>query len=122
MAKKILIVEDNPDTVAMIHLLLENAGYAVAIAYDGQEGLEQARALNPDLILADIMMPRMDGLVMNQRLKEDPKTKDIPIVMISAHDGMRALFDNTLGTRVEDYLVKPVNSKILLAKLKALLP
>ena len=83
MPKKILVVDDNKDTVAMIKTLLEKAGFDVATAPDGQEGYRKAQEVMPDMILLDIMMPIMDGFTMNKLLKENSQTEKIPVIIIS---------------------------------------
>ena len=118
--KKILVVDDNKDTVTTMKMVLEKAGYAVSVAFNGQEGYERAQTVMPDAILLDMMMPIMDGYTMNQYLKRNPSTKDIPVIVISARGGMAPMFDVKNGTQVEDYMVKPVNSRALLMRIEEL--
>jgi CheY-like chemotaxis protein len=80
----ILIVDDDPDQHSVCGTLLEHAGYAVLHAFDGQEGVELARARRPDLVLMDIRMPRMDGIAARRALDADPGTARIPVVAVSA--------------------------------------
>ena len=118
MGKKILVVDDNPDTVAMMRQLLEKEGYELSVAYNGEEGYRQARVVLPDMILLDIMMPIMDGYTMNLYLKERPETQNIPVVVISARSGMAPMFETEKGAPIQGYMVKPVNSKVLLLKIE----
>jgi len=84
MPKKILIVDDEPQMVSMIELRLQAAGYTVITACDGQEGLETAKKEVPDLIILDVMMPKMDGYKVCGLLKADTRYNKIPIVMFTA--------------------------------------
>lgn len=84
--KKILIVDDEPDIVTYLSLLLENNGYIVVSACDGRRGLEMARTEAPDLVCLDIMMPKKSGVALYQEIKTDPKLKKLPCVIISAYE------------------------------------
>lgn len=83
MSKKILIVDDEPDTVTFISAVLEENGYASIGAKDGVEGLELLRKENPDLVLLDLMMPRKSGITMFQELRKDPDLSHIPVVVVT---------------------------------------
>lgn len=121
MSKKILVVDDNADTVGMLKTFLEKAGFEVGSAPNGQEGYQKAQELMPDLILLDIMMPTMDGFTMNQHLKQNSKTQNIPVIIISARGGMAPLFEADPKTRIDGYLVKPFRSEALLKKIEEVL-
>ncbi len=84
MIKSILVVDDEPEQLLMVESLLKERGYTVVVASDGEEGLKKALQVRPDLILLDIMMPRMDGTETASRLKNDPRTKNIPIFFLTA--------------------------------------
>jgi CheY-like chemotaxis protein len=114
MPKKCLVVDDNIETVDIVSFILKKAGYEVVVAYDGQAGLQKAATTRPDIILLDIMMPIVDGCSMNKQLKEDPSTRDIPVIIMSARSGMEPMFEGTEGPRVQGYLVKPFDRKDLL--------
>ena len=86
MAKKILIIDDEKDMVDILNTILQHDGYEVVTAYDGEEGLQRVKESTPDLIITDIMMPRMDGFTFAQKIKEDPSTSGIPIIMLTAKD------------------------------------
>jgi CheY-like chemotaxis protein len=118
MPKKILVVDDNKETVHSLNFALEKNGYEVIYAYDGQEGYLMATETKPDLILLDIMMPVMDGYTMNRHLKENPITKDIPVVIITAKKGAHPLFGPEEETHVTAILTKPFAFKDLLAKIQ----
>lgn len=81
--KKILIVDDEPDFVEMLKMRLEANNYEVVSASDGEEGLKKAKEEQPNLILLDIMMPRVDGTTMAQNLKLNPETKDTPVIFLT---------------------------------------
>ena len=114
MSKKCLVVDDNIETVDILKLILEKAGYEVHWAYDGQKGLELAKKILPDIILLDIMMPVMDGCTMFKHLKEDIPTQNIPVIIITARSGMAPMFDAGIGVPVQGYLVKPFERKVLI--------
>ena len=84
MAKKILIVDDDPDLVEAVSIILESKGYTVAAAYGGVEGLEKAKTEKPDLIVLDVMMPDKDGYEVCRELKADEKYRSIPILLLTA--------------------------------------
>lgn len=121
MPKRILVVEDEPDMVGMIKMRLEAAGYETKEALDGQEGLALAREEEPDLIILDLMLPKLDGYKLCRMLKFDEKYRHIPIIMFTAkaQEG-----DIKLGKEVgvNAYITKPFESQVLLSKIKELLP
>ncbi|MFH1074999.1 MAG: response regulator [Candidatus Firestonebacteria bacterium] len=118
---KILIAEDETDISFIIETVLKKIGHVVMTAFDGETALAKATAEKPDLILLDIMMPKMDGFTINSRLKENPKTKDIKVLIMTAKGGMKGLFD--LGKRysVNGYMEKPFQVNMLLDKIKEVL-
>lgn len=118
--KKILIVDDEKDLVEILTLRLEANNYEVILAYDGKEALDKARKIKPDLIITDLMLPKMDGYKVCRMLKFDEKYKHIPIVMFTAR-AQRS--DEKLGYEVgaDAYIVKPFEPLALLDKIKELL-
>jgi len=118
--KKILVVEDEAELTEAIQIRLEQAGYEVLTAYDGQEALENARAENPDLIVLDLMLPKMDGYKVCRMLKFDEKYKKIPVVMLTARAQEK---DEDLGYEVgaNAFITKPFKYQVLLAKIAELL-
>ena len=116
-AKKILVVDDEPDVASLLTLMLKSQGYTVINAVDGQEALEKARGESPDLILLDVMLPRMDGYKVARMLKFDENYSHIPIIMLTAKIQER---DKATGLEmgVNDYLTKPFDTAVLLAKIK----
>ena len=89
--KKVLLVDDDPDFVEAIKVIVENGGYDVRVAYDGAEGLEAVAKDKPDLIVLDVMMPVMNGHETCARLKADPATAKIPIILLTAKTSINDL-------------------------------
>jgi len=118
--ERILIIEDEPDITELIKSRVESAGYKTIAAYDGIEGLEMAKKELPDLILLDILMPRMDGLTVAFRLRKMEETKSIPIIIVSVTKGPdEAGIAKKIG--VDDYIYKPLDAEELLGKIEKLL-
>ena len=117
--KKILIIDDEKEMVQLETMRLEAHGYDVVVSYEGETGLEKARTDKPDLIIVDIMLPKMDGYELCRRLKQDPQCRLIPIILVSAVDEK---LDTHLGKKVgaDDYFTKPFEPALLLAKIKEL--
>ena len=121
MAKnRILIVDDEADLVETLKFRLETAGYEVNTALDGQEGLKKARSENPDLVILDLMLPKLDGYRVCRMLKFDEKYKGIPIILFSARVQES---DIKMGEEqgADAYVTKPFDPKALLAKIDELL-
>ena len=120
MAKRILIVDDEVQLVEMVKMRLEAAGYEVISAYDGQEGFDKAKRDKPDLIILDLMLPKMDGYKVCGLLKNDARYSKIPIIMFTARVQEE---DVRLGKDLgaEEYVTKPFDPKVLLSKIKELL-
>lgn len=118
--KKILVVDDEKDIVALMKGRLELSGYEVIEAFDGSEGLEKARKERPDLVILDIMLPKIDGFQVCRMLKFDTDYKDIPVMLFSARAGEH---DKATGEEAgaDAYLVKPFDSNVMLSKVKQLL-
>lgn len=116
---KVLVVDDEPDAVELVAFNLKKAGFDVASAEDGLTALEKAKLL-PDLIVLDVMLPRMDGLEVCRSLRRDPKTSAIPIVMLTAKGSE---LDRVLGLELgaDDYLTKPFSPRELVLRIKKLL-
>ena len=116
----VLLVDDDPVILKLLQVNFEMEGFKVSTANDGVEGLEKARAERPDIVLLDIMMPRMDGLEVTKALKGDPETKDIPIILLSAK---AQASDIQAGKDIgaDDYLTKPFDPLELLERVNELL-
>jgi len=117
---KILIVEDNEMNRDMLSRRLLKRGYEVAIAVDGEQGLDMARSESPALILMDMSLPGLDGWEVSRRLKADAQTKDIGIIAITAH-AMAGDREKALAAGCDDFDTKPIELTRLLAKIEALL-
>ncbi len=117
---KILVVDDEPDVLSLLNLMLDSQGYQVISASDGQEALEKARGQAPDLILLDVMLPRLDGYKVARMLKFDENFRHIPIIMLTAKVQEK---DRQTGLEmgVDDYITKPFDTGALLEKVKAIL-
>ena len=124
---KILIIDDDPDITEAMRIVLENQGYTVNNAKDGQEGMERIKASIPDLIILDVMMNSLrEGFVLSRELKTNPLYKHIPILMITAVKDKTGLdFKPAAGDEVwlpvEDFLDKPVKPEVLLDRISILL-
>ncbi len=118
--RRILLVEDNDMNRDMLSRRLVRRGYEVAVALDGQEGLDQARLTSPDLVLMDMSLPVKDGWVATAELKADPVTRAIPVIGLSAH-AMAGDRDRAMESGCDDYDTKPVELDRLLGKIEALL-
>lgn len=113
MAKKILVVDDERHIVRLVEVNLARAGYDVVTAYDGVEALEKVKTEEPDMIVLDVMMPRMDGFEALKRLQADPDTQDIPVIMLTAKAQDADIFRGW-SSGVSSYLTKPFNPRELL--------
>lgn len=121
-APVVLVVDDDATIRRLLQITLETEGFTVTTAGDGVEGLRMAQeAPRPDLVLLDIMMPGMDGLQVCHTLKNDPATKDLPVVLLSAKAQSH---DIELGMRVgaDDYITKPPDLLDLVTRVRQLLP
>jgi len=116
----VMIVDDNPQNVELLQAFLEGLPVRIVTAVDGVDALEKVAQCNPDLILLDIMMPRMSGFGVCQKIKSDPKTRDIQILMVTALNELGDIEKATeCGT--DDFVSKPVNKFELLTRVKSLL-
>ncbi|HCN19542.1 MAG: DNA-binding response regulator [Planctomycetes bacterium RIFCSPHIGHO2_02_FULL_50_42] len=118
--KDILIIEDEKDLVELIQYNLEKEGFRVAYAYDGEEGLHKAGSKHPALVLLDLMLPRLDGLEVCRRLKQDSKTADIPIIILSVKNSEADVVAG-LELGVDDYITKPFSPRVLISRVRAVL-
>ena len=121
MTKKIMVVDDEPDTVDLVKLVLETEGYEILVAYSGQEALDMIKINRPDLVLLDIMMPQMDGWTVRKKIVGNEDTKDIPVVMLTAK---AQPIDKMIGLHVvgvTDYITKPFGRKELIDSVKRII-
>jgi CheY-like chemotaxis protein len=121
MAKKVLVVDDHPDAVNILTMVLQKGGYQTVSAQDGAEALQKIHKENPGMVLLDVMMPKMDGYDVCRAVKADPETRHIPIVMLSARtDSASREKGRSLGAA--DYLAKPIDPAEILKKVQEYLP
>ena len=113
MGKTILIVEDEPRNMKLLHDLLQRFGYEIIEASDGEQGVKIAGEKIPDLILMDIMMPKMDGLEATRIIKADEKTKHIPIIALTSY-AMKGDREKTIEAGCDGYIAKPIDIKEVL--------
>ncbi|CAK6476701.1 response regulator transcription factor [Peribacillus castrilensis] len=118
MSKKILVVDDEQSIVTLLQYNLEQSGYTVITALDGEQGLAAAVDIRPDLVVLDLMLPKMDGLEVCKQLRQ--QKINIPILMLTAKDDE---FDKVLGLELgaDDYLTKPFSPREVVARIKAIL-
>lgn len=116
---KVLIVDDSVSVVALIEKILKGTGYQIIKAYNGEEALRKVSEEDPDLIILDVMMPKIDGLEVCRRLKSSEVTRLIPVVMLTSKDYVEDKITG-LETGADDYITKPFNSKEFLVRIKGL--
>ena len=117
---KILLVEDNEMNRDMLSRRLMRKGFEVEMAVDGQEGVDMAKSISPDLILMDLSLPVLDGWGATKAIKGDPETENIPIIALTAH-AMAGDREKALEVGANEYDTKPINFKRLLAKINQFL-
>jgi len=120
MPETILVVDDDPDIARFVEVNLRSAGYDVAVAADGEEALDRASEVRPDLVLLDVMMPRIDGFEVAQRLRKNPQTANTSIIMLTAK-ALSADKVTGLQSGADDYIIKPFDPIELLARVKGTL-
>lgn len=120
MNKKVLIADDEPNIVISLEFLLRREGFEVLVAVDGEEALSKARAEKPDLVLLDVMMPKMNGFDVCQALRADPQMAGMRILMLTAK-GRETEVSKGLGLGADAYMTKPFSTKELVAQVRSLL-
>ncbi len=120
MGRKILIVDDEVYILHILDFSLGAEGYEVITAADGEEALAKARGEKPDLVVLDVMMPKVDGFEACRRLKNDPETRELPVILLTAK-GREV--DRKMGIEVgaDDYMVKPFSPSKLIQKIESFL-
>ncbi|MDP2928750.1 MAG: response regulator [Candidatus Omnitrophota bacterium] len=120
MGKTILIVEDEQNLVELLKFRLETNGYHVEVAFDGEDGLSKISTVKPDLVILDIMMPKIDGYEVLRRVKADPKTKNIPIIVLTARTQNKDI-DQAKTLNADSFIAKPFEPSQLLGEIERLL-
>ncbi|MCG4454316.1 response regulator [Pseudomonas sp. MMS21-TM103] len=118
MSKTVLIADDEPNIVISLEFLLEQAGYQVMVAHDGQEALEAIERQPPDLVLLDVMLPRLSGFDVCQKIRENPHWQHMRIVMLTAK-GREVEISKGLALGANAYITKPFSTQELLAQIGA---
>ena len=120
MAKRILLVDDSKTALMMEQMLLDGEPYELSVAMDGQEAVDMALADPPDLILMDVVMPRMTGFEAVERLRADDSTREVPIIMVTTR-GEGENVERGYAAGCTDYVTKPIDGAELIAKIKTYL-
>lgn len=118
--KKILIVDDEPNIVISLEFLMQQSGYEVAIARNGEEALEKIASFEPDLVLLDIMLPLLNGFEVCQRIRENPQWNRTKVIMLSAK-GREIDVSKGIALGADAYVTKPFSTKDLIAQVQRLL-
>ncbi|MBN1823193.1 MAG: response regulator [Endomicrobiales bacterium] len=118
---RILVADDDPDASYNLTAILEHEGYEVITAYDGRRALELVKDKKPNLIFLDIMMPFYNGYEVCEKIKSDPATADIPVIMLTARD-MGEDVEEALKKQADWYITKPYDYKYIVSKVKQFLP
>ena len=116
----VLVVDDNPQNLELLLAYLEDVNCKTVSATEGAEAVDKAKQILPDLILLDVMMPKMSGFEVCKRLKNDPRTTDIPIIMVTALSELGDI-ERAIDSGTDDFLSKPVNRLELLTRVKTML-
>lgn len=119
--RKILVVDDEPDVIFVLRTVLEKNGFAVEEANNGLVALDKTKEVRPDLIITDLMMPQMDGFSVNLKLKENPETADIPVVVMTGKGHLKELLTVRSDLNVAAYLEKPFRVASIVDKIKEIL-
>jgi phosphate regulon transcriptional regulator PhoB len=118
--ERIVVIEDEPDILEVISYNLRREGYEVVSSMSGEDGLEKIEKVNPQLVVLDLMLPEIDGIELCRKLKADPLTQGVPIIMVTAK-GEESDIVLGLGVGADDYVTKPFSPKELVARVKAVL-
>lgn len=118
MSKTVLIADDEPNIIISLEFLLEQAGYQVLVAHDGEEALEAIKRQTPDLVLLDVMLPRLSGFDVCQKIRENPDWQEMRVVMLTAK-GREVEVSKGLALGANAYITKPFSTQELLAEIGA---
>jgi two-component system, OmpR family, alkaline phosphatase synthesis response regulator PhoP len=117
---RILIADDNPQGAELVEAYLSGGGYDIQTATDGEDTLRKVREFKPEVLLLDVMMPKISGFEVCKRLKANPETADIMVLMVTALDQPSDI-DRAVDAKTDDFLTKPINKTELLIRVKAAL-
>ncbi|MGH9279299.1 MAG: response regulator transcription factor [Acidimicrobiales bacterium] len=117
---RVLVIDDDPVILELLRVNFEIEGFEIVVAGDGVEGFEQAKSERPDVVLSDIMMPRLDGLGLVKRLRADPATRAVPIILLSAK-AQSLEVEAGLEAGADDYITKPFDPFELIDRVNAVL-
>ena len=120
MEKRILIIEDDKDITDLVDIHLSDLGYMLDKAYDGESGLSKSLSGKYDLVILDLMLPKLEGLEVCKRIKNNPQTAEIPIIMVTALSEIGDI-ERAINSGTDDFLSKPVNKWELLTRVKTML-
>lgn len=116
----VLVADDDPDILDLVRYRLERSGYEVAVARDGLEAVQLAGELSPSLAVLDVMMPSLNGFEVTRRLREDPATREIPVILLTAR-AQEADVQEGFDAGADDYIRKPFSPRELSARVQAVL-
>ena len=120
MGKRILIVDDEPSIVISLEYLMKREGHDTAVAIDGESALEALASWSPDLVILDVMLPKMNGFEVCQRIRADPRWRDVKVIMLTAR-GREPEVARGLAVGADAYVTKPFSTRELAAQIKQLL-
>ncbi len=120
MTQRVLIVDDEPNILISVEYLMKREGFEVSVARDGQEALVRVRADRPDLVVLDVMMPKLDGFQVCERLRADPELAGLRILMLTAK-GRAVEMKKGMAVGADDYMPKPFSTRELVERVKELL-
>jgi DNA-binding response OmpR family regulator len=121
MKRRILVIDDDAELVELLSFSLRRAGFGVAMAVDGIDGLQKARSLRPDLVLLDLMLPQVDGFAVCEILRRDPTTRSTPIIIVSAMSSQLSRLTG-LECGANEYITKPFSLGSLVARIETVVP
>ena len=117
---RVVIADDDPDIRRLVEMTVTNAGCDVTVASDGEEALERVRASKPDLVILDVLMPRMDGWEVARALKSDPATREVPVMFLTSRGQEHDVLEG-FDSGAVDYMVKPFSPRELQVRVRAVL-
>lgn len=120
MSKRVLIVDDEPNIVISLEFLMKREGFAVSVARDGEEALERIRAERPDLVILDVMMPKLNGFEVCETVRTDPQLAAVRILMLTAKE-REAEMRKGISLGADAYIAKPFSTRDLVDRVKSLL-